>query len=169
LADSFADVGLVAHYCSPILRAVRIAQIVGQRLNLTPEIEDGLRERGVGILEGQEISPENICLCWRITQQWMVYGNHDVRLDGMEKDHPGEGYNDIAARFTLFISRLEEIYRDTEASMLLISHGQTLAMMLPRLLSKVDWAFSSTHTFDGSFYATAELRDKKWICLRWGD
>ena len=163
LADSLAGVGLVALYCSPILRAVQTAQIVGQRLNLTPEIEDALRERDVGILEGQKISPENISLCWRITQQWMVYDNHDVRFEG------GESYNDIAARFMPFIGRLEGIYRDTEANVLLISHGQTLATMLPHLLSNVDWAFSSTHTFDGSFYATAELRDNAWVCLRWGE
>ena len=114
LADSLAGVEFAALYCSPILRAAQTAQIVGRRLNLTPEIEDGLRERDVGILYGQEISPENLSLCYRITQQWMVYGNRDVRFEG------GESYNDIAARFMPFIGRLEAIYRDIDASVLLI-------------------------------------------------
>jgi hypothetical protein len=39
--------------------------------------------------------------------------------------------------------------------------------MLPRLLPNVDWAFSSTHPFDGTFHAVAELRDEEWVCLRW--
>ena len=163
LADSLADAGLVALYGSPILRAAQTSQIVGRQLDLTPQIEDGLRERDVGVLQGQKISSENLSLCYRITQQWMVYGNRDVRFEG------GESYNDIAARCMPFIGRLEEIYGDTDANVLLISHGQTLAMMLPHLLSNVDWAFSSTHTFDGSFYTVAELRDEEWVCLRWGE
>ena len=163
LADSLADVGIAALYCSPILRAAQTAQIVGRRLNLTPEIEDALRERDVGILYGQEISPENLSLCYRITQQWMVHGNRDVRFEG------GESYNDMVARFMPFIGRLEERYRDTDANVLLISHGITLGTMLPHLLSNVDWAFSSAHPFDGSFYAVAELRDDEWVCLRWGE
>ena len=163
LAESLAGFEFAALYCSPILRAVQTAQIVGRRLDLTPEIEDTLRERDVGILEGQEINSENSALCYRITQQWMAHGNHDVRFEG------GESYTDIAARFMPFIRRLEERYHDTEANVLLISHGQTLALMLPRLLSNVDWVYSSTHTFDGSFYAVAELRDGEWVCLRWGE
>jgi len=168
LADSLANLEFSALYCSPMLRAVQTAQIVGRRLDLTPQIEDALRERDVGILEGQEISPQNRSLCYRITQQWMVYGNRDVRFEA-DKNHPGESYTDIAARFVPFIGRLEERYRDIETNVLLISHGQTLALMLPRLLSNVDWDYSSTHTFDGTFYAIAELRDGEWVCLRWGE
>jgi len=164
LAERLANVGLAALYCSPILRAVQTAQIVGRRLHLTPQIEDALRERDVGILKGQEISPENRSLCYRITQQWMVYGNHDVRVEG------GECYTDIAARFTSLIGKLEAKYRDTDANVLLISHGITLATMLPLLLSNVDWAFvTSRPPFDGSFHVVAELRDGEWICLRWGE
>jgi broad specificity phosphatase PhoE len=98
----------------------------------------------------------------------MEYGKHDVRFEA-DKNHPGESYNDIVARFMPFIGRLEERYRDTGASVLLISHGQTLALMLPLLLSNVDWAYSSTHTFDGTFHAVAELRNGEWVCLRWGE
>jgi len=58
---------------------------------------------------------------------------------------------------------------ESEANVLLISHGQTLPMMLPHLLSNFDWAFSSTHTFDASFYVTAELCENAWVCLRWGE
>ena len=100
LADSLADVEFSALYCSPILRAAQTAQIVGRRLNLTPEIEDALRERASGILEGQKITPENRSWGWQVTQQWM-HGNHDARIEG------GESYNDLVARFMPFIRRLE--------------------------------------------------------------
>ena len=62
------------------------------------------------------------------------------------------------------------MYRDTDANVLLISHGQTLATMLPHLLSNVDWAFvTSRPPFDGSFHVVTELRDGEWVCLRWGE
>ena len=94
----------------------------------------------------------------------MVHGNHDVRFEG------GESYTDMVARFMPFIGRLEERYRDTDANVLLISHGITLASMLPHLLSNVDWVFvTSRPPFDGSFYVVAELCDGEWVCLRWGE
>jgi broad specificity phosphatase PhoE len=94
----------------------------------------------------------------------MVYGNRDLRFEG------GESYNDMVARFMPFIDRLEEMYRDTDANVLLISHGITLGTMLPHLLSNVDWAFvTSRPSFNGSFYVVTELRDGEWVCLRWGE
>jgi probable phosphoglycerate mutase len=47
LAEGLDNVEFVTLYCSPILRAVQTAQIVGRRLDLTPQIEDALRERDV--------------------------------------------------------------------------------------------------------------------------
>jgi len=44
----------------------------------------------------------------------MVYGNREIRFEGTDRDHPGESYNDIAARFVPFIGRLEEIHATQE-------------------------------------------------------
>ena len=68
----------------------------------------------------------------------------------------------------LLIGRLEEMYRDTEPNVLLISHGTTLRTMLPHLLSNVDKAFSMARPFDGSTCVIAELRGNEWVCLRRG-
>ena len=51
LADNLAGIVFSALYCSPVLRAVQTAQIVGRRLGLAPEVADGLREWYTGILE----------------------------------------------------------------------------------------------------------------------
>lgn len=164
LAAHLAGIEFVALYCSPVLRAVQTAGIVGRRLGLTPEVTEGLREWDVGILEGQRYSKETWALHDQvIIVQWMKHDNHDARIDG------GESYNDVAARFMLLIDRLEETYCSTDANVLLISHAGTLTCMLPLLLSNVDKASTLTR---GIFYATpivAELRDGQWVCLRWGE
>ena len=43
LADALVEYSFSALYCSPILRALETAQIVGRRLGLTPQVADGLR------------------------------------------------------------------------------------------------------------------------------
>lgn len=163
LADNLGDVESAALYCSPVLRAVQTAGIVGGRLDLTPEIEDGLREYDVGILEGKRYSREAEDLYWQVITQWMERNNRDARIEG------GESYNDIEARFMPFIGRLEETYRGTEANVLAISHGGTLRCMLPLLLSNVDYAFSLANHIDYTTCVVAELRGSKWVCLRWGE
>jgi broad specificity phosphatase PhoE len=169
LAADLADIPFAAIYCSSILRAAQTAQIVGQRLGLTPQVADELREADCGILEGTRQSSDSPNAGWRVVVQWMLHDNHDARFEGADETHPGESYNDIAARFVPFIGRLEEMYRDTEANVLLISHGTTLGTMLPHLLSNVDKAFSMARPVDSSFYVIAELRDGAWVCLRWGE
>ncbi len=163
LADHLADITFATLYCSPVLRAVQTADIVGQRLHLTPEIANGLWEWDVGILEGQRYSQESEALYWQVTRRWMEHNDLDARIEG------GESYNDIKARFMPFIGKLEEKYRDTESNVLLISHGGTLRCMLPLLFSNVDNAFAMPRHIGYTSSVITELRDGEWVCLRWGD
>jgi broad specificity phosphatase PhoE len=163
LADSLAGITFAALYCSPVLRARQTAEIIGQRLHLIPQVTDGLREWDVGILEGQRYSEKTEACYWQVTKQWMEYGNLDAQIEN------GESYNDIKARFMLLIGKLEDIYRDTKANVLLISHGGTLRCMLPLLLSNIDNAFAMARPIGYTTPIIAELRDGAWVCLRWGE
>ena len=163
LADNLSGVDFTVLYCSPVLRAVQTAGIVAARLCLAYEIEDGLREYDVGILEGRRYSKATEEIYWQVTAQWMEAMNWDARIEG------GESYNDIAARFMPFIRRLESDHRGTEANILSISHGGILRCMLPLLLSNVDNAFSMAHPVGYTTCVVAELRGGKWACLRWGE
>jgi broad specificity phosphatase PhoE len=162
LAGSLADIQFAALYCSPVLRAVQTAEIVGQRLGLAPKVADGLREWHTGILEGQGYSKETQGLHWWATEQWMVYGNHDARIEG------GESCNDIQSRFMPFFAGLEAMYCHTDANLLLISHGGTLRCMLPLLVSNLDNAAVLHRPFSYATPIVTELRDGEWVCLRWG-
>jgi broad specificity phosphatase PhoE len=145
-----------------VLRALETAQIVGRCFGLTPQVADGLREYHVGILEGQTYSQETEALYWQAKMQWVRHGHFDARIEG------GESCNDIAARFMPMIAGLEARYRDTRATLLLISHGGTLGAMLPLLLSNVDQAYPLEHPMGYANPIVAELRDGERVCLRWG-
>jgi broad specificity phosphatase PhoE len=80
----------------------------------------------------------------------------------------GDQINDIAARSMPMIAGLEARFRDTKATLLLISHGGTLGAMLPLLLSNVDLAYPIEHPMGYTNPIVAELRDGEWVCLRWG-
>jgi broad specificity phosphatase PhoE len=163
LADSLRGTPFAALYCSPVLRAVETAAIVAEALGLTYQTEDGLREYDVGVLEGRTYDQETDRIYWEVTRQWMVEMNWDAKMEG------GESCNDIAARFMPFIRRLEGQYGQTDANVLLISHGGTLRCMLPLLLSNVDHAYALTASFGYASCIVAERRGGEWICLRWRD
>ena len=74
LADSLAEFKFAALYCSPVLRALETAQIVGRRFGLTPQVADGLREYDVGVLEGQTYSQETEDLYWQAKRRWIEQG-----------------------------------------------------------------------------------------------
>jgi broad specificity phosphatase PhoE len=65
------------------------------------------------------------------------------------------------------IGRLKAKYRNTEANVLLISHGGTLGAMLPLLVSNLDSAFVLDRGFGYANPIVVELRDDAWVCLRW--
>ena len=163
LADHLSGIDWAALYCSPVLRAVQTAGIVARRLHIPYQIEDGLREYDVGILEGRSYDAAGLEIYWQVTAQWMERQDWDARIKG------GESYHDIQKRFMPLISRLEEEHRQAGASILLISHGGTLRCMLPLLLSNVDHAFSLANPIGYTTCVVAELRGREWVCLRWGE
>ena len=162
LSEHLRGTSFAALYCSPILRAVQTAAIVGEQLGLAYQPEDGLREYDVGVLEGRTYDQETDRIYWEVTRQWMEELNWDARIEG------GESCNDIAARFMPFIRRLENRYGGTDVNVLLVSHGGTLRCMLPLLLSNVDHAYALTASFDYASPIVAERRDGEWVCLQWG-
>jgi probable phosphoglycerate mutase len=163
LADLLQDMSFAALYCSPVLRAVQTAEIVGARLGIPHVVEDGLREYDVGILEGRTYDGGTEELYWQVVLQWMVAKNWEARIEG------GESYDDIRARFMPLIRRLEREGQGTESNVLLISHGGTLRAMLPLLLSNVDHAFALESSIAYTTVVVAERRGSEWVCLRWGE
>jgi probable phosphoglycerate mutase len=163
LADRLGGIEFAALLCSPVLRAVETAEIVARRLGLTPVVADGLREWHTGILEGQGYNPETQGLHWQVMEQWMIHGNLEARIEG------GESGIEVRDRFMSLVGELEDRYRETDANVLLISHGGTLYAMLPFLAANVDSADALAQSFGYTTLVVTELCGDEWVCRRWGD
>ena len=109
-----------------------------------------------------DVTPMTV-LATATLQDQVDHSGIDARIEG------GGSSNDIEARFMPMIAGLEARYRDTQATLLLISHGGTLGAMLPLLLSNVDLAYPLDHPMGYTNPIVAELRDGEWVCLRWGN
>jgi broad specificity phosphatase PhoE len=114
LAEKASGLGIVALWTSHLARAAETAQIVGDRLGLTPRVDDRLAESRRGSWEGRELAeieasePE----AWA---GWKA-GGRDFRFPG------GESLGEHQARVLAAI----EAVRAGEEPALVISHGGTI-------------------------------------------
>ena len=160
LAQSLAEVTVVAIYSSPIVRATQTAQIVASRLSLPVEIVDALREPDCGIMEGRA-DEEAWAEHDRVIHDWLVSHRFDSSIEG------GESYNDLRARFVPFIDRLVALYGSTEHNILLITHGSLLYLMLPLVLSNVDLPSVHKYPMPNTGVIIVEQQANGLVCLEW--
>ena len=162
LARSLADVPLAAIYSSPILRAAQTAQIIAAFKDLPVEFADALREPDCGIMEGRGDDE-----AWmehdRVVHDWALYLKFDSHLEG------GESFYDLRARFVPFIDRLLAAHSDTDHNILLVTHGSLMYLMLPGVLTNIDFATVREYPMHNTVVIVAEQRAHGLVCLEWGD
>ncbi len=160
VARLLADVPLFAVYSSPIMRAAQTAQIVAARKGLPVEFAEALREPDCGVMEGR--SDED---AWaehdRVIFDWIVQHKFDSRIEG------GESFHDLRARFVPFVDRLVAAHGKTDHNLLLITHGSLLYLMLPLVLTNVDFATVREYPMPNAGVITAELQTEGLVCLNW--
>jgi broad specificity phosphatase PhoE len=160
LARSLADVPFVAIYSSPIVRALETAQIVASIIDLPFELADALREPDCGIMEGRGDDE-----AWlehdRVVRDWAIEHKFDSRIEG------GESYHDLRARFVPFIDRLVTARGGTERNILLITHGSLLYLMLPLVLTNIDFATVRGYPMPNTAVIIAEKQANGLVCIEW--
>lgn len=125
LAEAIAARQPSALYCSPLLRAVQTAEIVGTACGLKAEQVDALREPDCGELEGRG-DPEAWAIHDAAVAAWLA-GDAEARPPG------GESLKEVRARFLPFIDGLVGAWRTLPVTIALVAHGSLLANMLPEL------------------------------------
>ncbi len=160
LARRLTDVSLAAIYSSPIRRAAQTAQIVATSKSLPVEFVEALREPDCGNMEGR--SDEE---AWtehdRVIYDWVVQRKFESRIEG------GECFHDLRARFVPFVEGLIAAHGYTDHNILLITHGSLLYLMLPLVLTNIDFASVREYPMHNTVVIIAEKRTTGLVCLEW--
>ncbi len=160
LGRSLANVPLAAIYASPILRARQTAQIVASIVGVLLEITSALREPDCGIMEGRSDEA-----AWtehdRVMHDWVVQRKFDSRIEG------GESFHDLRARFVPFIDKVTALHGDTDHNILLITHGSLLYLMLPLVLSNINFASMRGYPMPNAGVIIAEKQASSLVCIEW--
>jgi len=157
LASNLKGSGATRIYSSPLLRALKTAEIVSSALGVDCDVTDALREFDCGIAEGRS-DPESWDLHRQVMEDWLQHGQLDARIE------QGESFRDIQNRFVPFIESLLEEQGEADAC-ILVGHGGLYLCMLPLVLVNISPA--TALPFPNAAYVLAEARSDGLVCLEW--
>jgi probable phosphoglycerate mutase len=154
LAERLAREQISAIYSSPLRRALETASVVSKRLGPGVLTREGLREVDVGDLDGRS-DGEAWAIYHSVVGRWR-HGDPTARFPG------GEDYREAERRL---IGVLEEITSEPpRPGMAVISHGEILTQVLPRL---VELPAGTPAVLDVAAVIVLERDGEVWRCLRW--
>jgi len=160
LADTLAKYPITHLFSSPLPRAMETGQIIGGRLGLAVTASAALKEYDCGVCEGR--SDEAAWQGWQsLFNDWYEFQRYDVKIDG------GESFHDIRRRFTSFIDDLMELYSDTQAEIVCISHGGIYCMMLPLVVNNIGRSLISRYGFQPATFLVTEWQNCGLVCINW--
>ncbi|HWQ05249.1 MAG TPA: histidine phosphatase family protein [Longilinea sp.] len=160
LSEKLIDYPVKAIYCSPLLRALQTAQIIGDRFRIGPQATPALIEFDTGVLEGK--SDEKSWMIYQeIFQDWIINRNFERQFDG------GDSFNSIRSRFLPFVNMLQDKYSKGDQAILLVGHGGTFICMLPVIIRNIDFEFAATRRLSNTGMVIVEEQKGEFICRVW--
>jgi broad specificity phosphatase PhoE len=163
-ANAVAD-QLVGHpvldiYTSTRLRSIQTADAIafrqGMPLKLAPEAVEIDLDSPSPAADMKNIYTD-------LTRRWI-----DGK-DGEARNGNGESLLDLQRRFLPFVRELMNRHADDSGTVIIVSHGATLALMIPMLASNVPAKFALTHALANGSIVKTELRDGRLYCTSWAD
>ncbi len=128
LAQSLRESRVAAIWCSDMARAVQTAEIAAAVLEVPVRVRAGLREFGVGTFAGRPITDlDPIFAAW-------VAGDLSDGCPGAETGA------DVVRRMSEELQEVVDLYRGE--TVLVISHGGSMGLVLPRLVNNVEADFA---------------------------
>jgi broad specificity phosphatase PhoE len=117
-----------ALYCSPMLRAVQTAQIIGAALGLPVTVVEEFRELNVGDLELLPPSQAAWDIYGRVMEAWAAR-QHDVAFPG------GENWYELRSRL---FAGLQRVTANGAGPVLVVGHGGSFVSLLGELCPGLD-------------------------------
>ena len=125
LAGLLEDAHIQVIYCSDLQRALRTAQIIGEKLGLLPRVDRRLREIRLGEWEGMQSE--------QIKSQYPDVWQQR-QLDPVHVPPPG-GENLLELSERIWAAADQIAHHHPDGTVLLVSHGVSLACLICRVRS----------------------------------
>jgi broad specificity phosphatase PhoE len=152
------DEGLVHVYTSPVQRARETGAIVADVLQLPISIELGLEEIRIGIHEG-EVGPVSTIRGAMDFHRWLAEEDLSHGYVG------GETGRQVAERASVALRAIAA--RHDGDTVLVISHGGTIAMTVPSMSDNVRLRSLYSRQLHNCSTVIVEADGQNWTCLEW--
>ena len=153
LGDELRDRRVSAVWCSDMARAVQTAEIVAAVLEVPVRVRPGLREFGVGGLAGRPITDlDPVFATW-------VAGDLSGGCPGAETGH------EVVGRMRTELESVADQHRGE--TVLVVSHGGVMGVVLPRLAANVADDFALGRTMDNCGTCELAVDADGWVLRSW--
>lgn len=160
VADQLVGHSVLEVYTSTRLRAIQTADAIAFRQGIAPK----LAAQAIEIdLDSPSPATDMKGVYTDLTRRWIEGKDSEAR------NGSGESLLDLQRRFLPFVRELMNRHADDSGTIVIVSHGATLALMVPMLASNVPPRFALAHSLPNGSIVKTELRDGRLYCTSWAD
>lgn len=126
VADFFASSGINSFslYCSPLARALKSAEIIGEPFRISPTVLPELRERSFGVWEGLTFSE----IAERYPEEFRAWKDNPLKYS------PPEGESTVDVRDRVMKAINEIVYNGKDGNTVIVAHGGVNRIILCEFL-----------------------------------
>lgn len=146
--------GITRIMSSPFARAQQTAGVIGEQLNLVPQVDTGLSEMDCGDLDGRA-DDEAWEFFLSIFDRWKT-GDWDARYPG------GETYRQGYDRYTRVLHSIR-----SDETVLLVTHGGITISVIPYLCVNAAALQGVNHLSNTGIVILEPYGDGRYICRAW--
>lgn len=156
VAGQFAGVPLAALYCSPQERAMRTAAAIAAACGVSPQVDERLREIGMGEATGVTGDYQEL------VQRWPILRDSFARGEALFLRIPGaETLEAVQSRAVSFLEDVRA--RHSEGHVMVVSHGGIFRCYLAHLL---DAPFNGALSFGNTSISLVQFYDGAGVGVR---
>ncbi len=157
LAQRLRDRKIAHVYASPLLRAQQTGQVIAEAFGVAMTTTEGVREFSMGRCDGSQ-ADEDWAHIDATFLRWLD-GDLSAEVDG------GESGAAVVGRFRESLLEIADMHRGE--TVVVVSHGGTMCLAVPRCTTDVAPDHARTHPMPNCGVAEISIGDHAWALEQW--